>query len=864
MPCSSRPPRLATWLLSHFRPRGDLDLLLGDLHEEFDDILRRSGRTEARRWYWRQTLRSLPNLSYDFADWNLRMFKTYLTIALRHLKRHAGYSAINIIGLAVGLAACLLIGLFVVQKLAYDRFHPDADRIYRVTYTMSDGSTMVRPFVGTALAIETHMPAAEVVTEVAVFTNEAVFMDGDTPLYASSVSADSNFFEVFSGFRMLRGNTVDALGAPRQMIVTERFAKRHFGEADPMGQVLLFRGETGYTIAGVAATPPPTSHFDFDVILSLSTAAASERGRSVLWGRYHRSVYVKAREGATEADLAAQWVAFEENAEKPAYVPDDAFAFQPITRIHLHSSHFDRDVAPQSDIRYLYLFGTVGLLILLMASINYVNLATARAVERSREVGVRKAVGARRGQLVQQFLSESVLVVGIALVLAVGLVYLVTPWVNQMTGERLSLTFGTSTGTVLLLLLAVGLAVGIGAGSYPALFLSRFQPVRVLKGRASRPGRSRMRQGLVVFQFVMSMLLFIGALVVYQQLRYIQDRDLGFDQDQVVIVSTRSLGTQYSAFKAALLESPTIVGTSTGAPLGFEYVMYRMDLDRDNPGRLQLSGIGIDTDYLDVMRPRLVAGRWFSEDRPTDRTDAVVLTESTVRALDVEGDPIGQQTSVGMQGRLTIIGVVADIHNASLHEGVQPIAFFPRETDPDTDGVYEVLVRLQAGQIAAGLSHLETVWNRFMPERPLDYQFISDRIAQQYQAEQRLAKVFGLFAGLALLIACLGIFGLAAFLTRQRTKEIGIRKVLGASTPGLVVMLAREYAALVLLGFVVAVPLVIWGSQQWLQRFAYHTDLTPVVFILALGLVGSLALGAVVSQAWRSARINPSDAIRYE
>ncbi|MEM6646947.1 MAG: FtsX-like permease family protein, partial [Bacteroidota bacterium] len=368
----------------------------------------------------------------------------------------------------------------------------------------------------------------------------------------------------------------------------------------------------------------------------------------------------------------------------------------------------------------------------------------------------------------------------------------------------------------------------------------------------------------VVFQFVMSMLLFIGALVVYQQLRYIQDRDLGFDQDQVVTVSTRSLGTQYNAFKAALLESPTVVGTSTGAPLGFEYATYTMDLDRENPGRLRLSGLSIDSDYLDVMRPRLLAGRWFSEDRPTDQTDAIVLTESTVRALKLEGDPVGQVARLAYHGTPTIIGVVADIHHASLHEGVQPIAFFPDTRDPDADGISSVLVRLQAGQIAAGLSHLESVWNRFVPERPLDYKFVSDRIAQQYQAEQRLAKVFGLFAGLALLIACLGIFGLAAFLTRQRTKEIGIRKVLGASMPELVVMLVREYAALVLLGFVVAVPLVVWGSQQWLQRFAYHTDLTPVVFVLALGLVGSLALGAVVSQAWRSARINPSDAIRYE
>ncbi|GAB5518051.1 MAG: ABC transporter permease [Rhodothermales bacterium] len=861
---SSRPPRLAIWLLSHFRPRGDLDLLLGDLEEEFHDIQLASGLREARRWFWRQTFRSLPGLSFDFVDWKLRMLKTYLLIALRHLKRHTGYSAINIVGLAVGLAACLLIGLFVVQKLAYDRFHPDADHIYRITYTGSDDRTIVRPFIGTAFSIETHLPSAAIVTEVGISSSNGVFINEETPLYARYISADSNFFAVFDGFRMRRGNADDALSIPGQMIVTERFAKRHFANQDPIGSVLNHEGTTPYTIAGIVATPPPTSHFDFDVILSLSSTERSRRATPIFWNRFHRPVYVKVHPGATATDLEAQWAAFEASADKPPYQADASFGFQPLTDIHLHSAYIARDVAPQSDIRYLYLFGTVGLLILLMASINYINLSTARAVERSREVGVRKAIGARRGQLIQQFLSESALVVVMAMILAVPLVYLATPWINQMTGERLSLAFGTSTGAVLLIVGLVGLVVSVGAGSYPALYLSRFQPIRVLKGRAATAQRSLLRQGLVVFQFVMSMLLFIGALIVYQQLRYIQDRDLGFDYDQVVTLNGWALGTQYTAFKANLLESPSIIGTSTGSPLGFQYSSYTMEMDRENPGRQRLSGIGIDADYLDVMQPKLIAGRWFSEDRPSDRTDAIVLTESTVHALALEGDPIGQGAWLPYHGTLTIIGVVADIHNASLHQSVQPIAFFPQERSPDTDGVSRILVRLRAGELATGLAHLEAVWTRFVPERPIDVQFISDRIARQYEQEKRLANVFSLFAGLAVLIACLGVFGLAAFLIQQRTQEIAIRKVLGASPPGLVAMLTREYVGLIALGFVTAVPLVIWGAQQWFQRFAYHADLSPPVFIAAFFLVGSLALTAVTSQAWRASRINPAEAIRHE
>ncbi|GAB5518050.1 MAG: ABC transporter permease [Rhodothermales bacterium] len=852
-----RPPRLAVWLLSHFRPRGDLDLLLGDLEEEFHDIQHRAGQREAHRWFWRQTFRSLPGLSFDFVDWKLRMLKTYLLIALRHLKRHTGYSAINIVGLAVGLAACLLIGLFVVQKLAYDRFHPNAEHIYRVYQDNPEMGepTLSVPF-GLAYSLETQLPSIEATTELRINENTLFTLD-DTPIRADAVKADSNFFAVFDGFQILRGNPSTLLTAPNRMVVTERFAKQHFGNlASAVGQTIRVDGKTDYEIMGVVATPSVVSHFDFDVLLSLSERELTYRYREVWWQRFTSPIYMKVRDDVTAEALQAQLADFKTSTPKPDWIHLRA---QPLLSIHLHSPPLNRDVAPQSDIRYLYLFGAIGLLILLMATINYVNLATARAVERCREVGVRKALGARRGELIQQFLLESSLVVGLALVVAIGLIYIATPWVNQMTGERLSLAFGQQSGMVLLGVVAIGAVVALVAGSYPAFYLSRSKPARVLKGRRSANQRSRVRHGLIVFQLAMSVLLAVGTLLIHQQLHYIQHQDLGFDQEQVVSIQSSGLGTQYEAFKATLLQSPAVAAVSAGSPLGLLHRTYSMDVDPDTPGRQELDVLGVDAAYADVMRPRLLEGRWFSDAHPTDIDGAVVLAETAARVLDLGEHPIGQSVEITQGGPRTVIGLVEDIHNASLHIPMRATAFYPEVSERP----WSVLVRFRAGATEAGLAHLDTAWSALVPERPVDFQFVADRIAQQYQREQRLAKIFSLFAGLALLIACLGLFGLAAFLTTQRTKEISLRKVLGATTLGLVAMLSRTYATLIFVGFALAIPLAIWAGQQWLQAFAYHITLSPWIFAGALAGVTLLALGAVASQAWRATRLNPADALRH-
>ncbi|MEM1093633.1 MAG: ABC transporter permease [Bacteroidota bacterium] len=857
----TRPPRLATWLLSHFRPRGDLDLLLGDLHEEYADMLERSGRTEARRWYWRQTLRSLPNLTYDLGNWNLRMFKTYLTIALRHLKRHPGYSAINITGLAVGLAACLLIGLFAVQKLAYDRFHPDADRIYRVYLDDGKGPKSPQLPLGLAHALEAEIPAAEHVTEVKVTAKGLFEYDGER-FFAPQLRTDSSFLDVFSGFQMLRGNAAEALTAPNQLVVTERFAERLFGVAEAVGKVVRVDGRADYEVVGMLADPPVVSHLDFDAVLSLSDGEWSARSMDVMWMARDRAMYIKAAPGITADALQRQVTAFETAAEKPTWMQDSLATVytQPLTRVHLHSADFSDYIGPQSDVRHLYLFGAVGLLILAMACTNYINLATARGTERRREVGVRKAIGARRGQLVQQFLSESVLMVGIALVLAVGLIYAATPWINQITGAELSLAFGVDSLLVVMIMLSVGALVALGAGSYPAFYLSGFRPSSVFQKRAVLTQRRVLNPVLMVFQFVAAFILVTGVWLVRAQLTYINSQDLGFSPERVVHVQARALGEQFEAFAEQVRGSVAVEAIAEGAPLGVSIRDLTIGLNANTPDAVQLTGFTAGHSYANVMRPRLLTGRWFDINRPTDSTEAVVVTAQALLDLNVAGDPVGQPFDTGMHGERTIIGVLEDVHNASFYTPVRA-AFFTLPTDSK---VVNALVRLRPGQVEAGIAHLEATWNAFVPERPLNYSFLQDDISGQYQADQRLMQLFSLFSGLALLIACMGVVGLAAFSTAQRTKEIGIRKVMGASSLGLLSLLSRRYAVLLLVGSVVALPLALWAAQQWLQRFAYHVELSPWLFAGTLLTVGLLVMLAVSTQVWRATQLNPADALRHE
>ncbi len=790
------------------------------------------------------------------------MLKNHLKIALRHLHRHKGYAFINIVGLAVGLAVCLVIGLFAQFKLSYDRFHPNADRVHRLYQAREDMGEIATTPPGIAQVLETTFPEVERVTVVHRRGRRLFRLDADPFFVDQVVATDEHFFEVFP-YPLLRGDPATALDGPGRAVITQSLATRLFGDENPLGRTLTYENTRDYEITGVVEDPPGNVHFRFNMLLSLSETLREWRyGSSVRWNYFGGYTYVLLHEDADPAALAAKMVAYEEAADKQAYMPGaSSLVLLPVTRIHLHTKLID-EIAPQSDIRYLYLFSAIALLILIIACVNYMNLATARSAGRKREVGIRKVVGARRSQLVRQFLSESIVLSLLALPLAMLLADLALPLVNRLAGVEMAFDY-VQQGGMLLALVGAVLLVGLVSGSYPALFLSAFQPIAVLtgRGRIVQRGGVLLRQMLVVFQFAATIMLLIGTIVVQTQLDYVQQKRLGFDQEHLVSIRSGALSDHYEAFKQTLLESAHVKAVTSGPPLGIGWKsMSRIMKDRETEEPWRLDALGVDYDYLETLGLNLVAGRSFSPDFPGDvEEEAVILSEAAVQRFHLAGDPIGQQVDAIPHDN-TIIGIVEDFHNTSLHDPLGPIAIM---LQPGFNTV--VLVRLTPGDVSEKIALLEQVWVRFVPDRPFEFTFLDDQIEQLYQAEQRLARVFGLFTTLAVLIACLGLFGLAAFTAEQRTKEIGIRKVLGATVAGIVVLLSKDFIRLIVVAFVAAVPLAYVVMNRWLlETFAYHISPSVGTLLLTGALVLLIALSTVSYQAIKAALADPVTALRYE
>ena len=535
-------------------------------------------------------------------------------------------------------------------------------------------------------------------------------------------------------------------------------------------------------------------------------------------------------------------------------------ALLPVTRLHLHSKVHD-EIAPTSDVRYLYLFSAIGLMILLIACVNYMNLATARSAQRAREVGMRKVLGAGRGQLIRQFLSESLLISLLAAPLALLLVEVGLSSVSRLIGQEITLDY-VRDGWMLLALGGLVLLVGILSGSYPALFLSAFRPTHMLSGRgfSLRRGGVFLRKGLVVFQFTATVVFLIGAVVVHIQLDYLQNKRLGFDQEHVVTINSRALAENYAAFKQMLLESPHVKAVTSGMPLGIGWRSMTQEVkDDETQERWELDYLNADYDYLETLGLKLVAGRSFSPDFPSDAEASIMLSQAAARMFGLADIPVGERIEIAF-GERTIIGVVEDFHNTSLHDPIRPIAIM---LQPGFNTV--VLVRLTPGDLSEKIALLEQTWAHFVPDRPFELAFLDDQIDQLYHAEERLARVFDLFSSLAVLIACLGLFGLAAFTAEQRTKEIGIRKVFGASVAGIVLLLSKDFFRLILLAFVVAAPIAYLAMNRWLlETFAYQIEISwPVFLIAGLAALG-IALLSVSYQAIRAALANPVESLRYE
>lgn len=804
------------------------------------------------------------------------MLKNYFKVALRNIFRQKAYAFINISGLAIGISCCLLIVSYVLDELSYDNFHPDTEQTYRIALDRKfpDNQFMyARSPVPMGPTVAREMPEVTAATRMFNTFGSLTFQYGDRYFDERNVIAvDSNFFDFF-GVELLAGDPEKVLNDPNSLIITEEMATKYFGNEEALGKQLEIQNIGQMMVRGVVKSMPSNAHFHFDFLFSLNTLPGLYN--SQFWGAYNIYNYVKmAPESVAEVEnklmpllqrymepqiqsvLGISWQQYEEAGNAHRYF------FQPIADIHLHSA-LQWELEPNGSLSTVYLFTGISAFILLIACINFINLSTARSANRAKEVGMRKVLGAIKGQLMIQFLMESVLMCLLALVLAIGLTALILPFFNELSGKLIIISSFLSPG-MLAILLAFALALGIVSGLYPAFFLSAFKPVMVLKGKLKGGAKSSwLRNGLVIFQFSVSIILVIGTMIIYQQLQFLNDKSLGFDKDQLVVVERAGLlANQSTTFKNALLQNPDVLDVT-----GMNSIPGRQitggtftDVTGDASDRFLMPNLTGDYDLIATMGLEMVEGRAFDPQIVTDST-AVIINEAAARTFKWQ-NPIGKQLQPINGPIFQVIGVVKDFHFESLHQEIRPLALFARDLDAQAANL--MVVKLNTQNLSETLKFLDEQWGAFVPERALAYRFVNEEFGALYEAEQRSGKIFTAFSTLAIFIACLGAFGLAAFLATQRIKEIGVRKVLGASTLSIVGLLSKDFVKLILIANLVGWPLAYLGMQRWLESFAYAVGVNWLTFILVA--VGSIAI-ALITVSYHSIKAalnNPADTLHHD
>lgn len=825
------------------------------------------------------------------------MLTNYLKTTLRNLWRRKGYTAINVLGLSLGLACCIVIGLFIQDELSYDRHHENADRIYRVSQeVMRPGQQELWAWTGGGMTPDLIADFPQIAA-VGRYLPSSGAVRYDSP-EGTTVSlreeafayVDPAWFEMFS-HEFVQGDAESVFISPTSVVLTEDAARRYLGDREPVGQVIKYAG-LDLTVTGVVANIPDNSHITFEVAapiaaFNMSQGLPADDVHDSYWWPFGYT-YVMLRDGADRGALAEALPAFaiRHREEGDIYVP----RLEALTDLHLRSTA-DNTPRATGSIQMVRIFAAIALVVLLLACINFMNLATARSARRAREVGVRKAVGAARSQLVAQFLGEAVVLSLISMVAAVGLVELALPQFNQIAARDLALSY-VANGGYWLALLGLVLTTGILAGSYPALYLSGFAPVKVLKGTMrAGGGNTLIRRGLVVFQFAISVILIASTLIAVTQLRFLQTNNLGFDKEETVGV--RLSGVDYELFSNAVSGLPgiTSVSSATTPPgMGSANVLpYKSGanyLDADQSEDARIAHDMVEDNFLDQFGIKLVAGRAFDEDRVADLgiipenvqwshiyDRAFVVNEAAVRDMGVT-----PEEAIGRSIRLyafengtyytdfrgEVVGVVEDFHYRSLRNRIDPMAYSLAQTPGGHVGGFALMKLAGGGNAADLMSRLEGVWKEIAPETPFEASFLDEEIQSMYLRESRLSRIIGWFTVLGIAIACLGLVGLATFAAEQRTKEIGVRKVMGATVPGLVALLAREFVKLVAIAFVVAAPVAYFVMGRWLESFAYHIEPGVGLFALTAGTALLVAVLSVSWQAFQAARANPVRSLRYE
>jgi putative ABC transport system permease protein len=808
------------------------------------------------------------------------MIKNYFKIAWRSLKSKPLFTILNIVGLTIGAAGVMLIGLYIHDELSFDKSYTDTDQIYRVNVDLKFGDYVKDLATAPAVLGPTLAQDYEEVEVVTRFRRWGGMLvkrpEAEENLKVENTTyVDPSFLEMFD-FKLLQGNPETCLTEPNTVVLTESIARDHFGNENAVGESIIFDNENIFRITGVVQDMPQKSFLrEFGIFMSMSTHEASE---NPLWSNYNFPTFVKLNEMVSEAKFAPKLQAIFDNYNLPAAQKNDPtatkasfeksgnyirYSLLPIADLHLSSNRV-AELSPNNDKQDVYILSAIGLFLIVLACINFINLSTAQSLKRAKEVGIRKTLGSTKGSLISQFLAESVLVSFGAVLVAIFVVFMLFAPFNELAAKQLELPF--TSVAFWLTVLGSALLLGILAGVYPAFFMTRFQPVKVLKGRDSKARGGSVRSSLVVFQFTISIFLIISTLVVYQQLNYMQNKTLGYEKDQLLIINNAySLGTKSQSFKNKIktlngVEQVTFSGflptPSNRSDSGFE-LLGTNEQDRD----VQMQCWRVEHDYVETLELNMAAGRDFDEKFASDST-GIILNERAVSLFN-----LNPEEALGMKIRkgdeedsppFTVIGVVKDFHFESFKSGIEPLSFIQEEN------LGSMVVKLKAGDFKSTIAQIEQEWTATVVGEPFSYQFMEETFEYNFKAEQRLGQIFMVFAMLSILIACLGLFGLAAFNAEKRTKEIGIRKVMGASVSQLAGLLTYDFLKLVAVSILIAAPLGWYIMNSWLSDFTYRIDISATVFIIAASVAVLISVLTVSYQALKAAVVNPVESLKGE
>jgi putative ABC transport system permease protein len=806
------------------------------------------------------------------------MFKNYFKTAIRNLWRYKGFALINIASLTIGIIGCLVIGLFVWDEWKYDKSIENGKNIYRIYDERKDNNSAkfnapVAPAYTTYL--KQHYPEVDETARILMSSDKFLLETDEKRSYEDrGWFVDSSFCKFFA-LKFLKGDARSALSGPRTIVLSEELAKKYFGNNNPIDNTIRVDKDT-FTVKGVLAKLPHHFHLNFRYLMTLSaTGIPKERMERWTWHQFYS--YVKLKPGTDVQQLQNKFHAYMKSEIFPTFTQrGSSFLpfFQPLSKIHLHSSDFVYDNAIRGNATYVKALTIIALFVLVIACFNFINLATARSFRRAKEIGVRKVVGAERKQLVLQFISETILLSLFSVLIAAFITLLIVPALNTFTGKSIQFNLFNNPGAAVLIL-SGGIVVGILAGIYPALVLSGFQPIKVLKNmKLTGSGTPWLRQALVLIQFSLSALLIVSALIVYRQTKYLNDTDLGFSKEQVVYFPLRdSLAANsktLETFKNELRRSPNVVSLTSGYGLpGDLFAGDGVTVGNEKKERSASVFIG-DHDYVKTLGLRIIAGRDFSRDMATDVREAFIINETAVKewGLGTPKEAIGQpiswnewvpQDTLNPVKKGKVIGVVEDFHYKSLHEKVaaSAIQLYPQ-------WVYSVAVKLKAANMKNSIAYINSIWNKFVPGYPLDYKFMDESYSAMYKNEEKLASLLWIFTIMAIVVGCMGLFGLAAFSAEQRTKEIGIRKVLGANAFHIVGLLSKNFVLMILIASLIAFPVGWWAMNKWLEDFPYRVTISWWIFGIAIIAALLIALITVSFQSIKAAVANPVKSLRTE